>query len=354
MANVSDVAKAAGVSRTTVSLALRNHPKISAPVREKVRQIARQIGYQPNPLVNAHMAYVRTMHRHETGLTIAFVCNRSLADMEQDRRTPMRKYHEACRQRAEALGHKVELFNLGEAGMTNRRLEDILRARGIQGMILHPLNESAALPRLTLDLKGFAAVMIEHAYLEPGLHKVCDDQFATIGRLIQKMLDGGYTRIGIAMDRRMDEHANHHWLAGYQTYQSLCDESFRIPHFITPAWKQEHFLAWYRRWRPEAIITIDEDIVLWLRAAGVRVPQDVACATLYWTDARPYLSGFYQHYEVIGANAVDLIVGQLYHNEHGVPAEPKTVLAEAVWKTGETMPPRAEAGYRSALRVWRR
>lgn len=354
MVNLSDVAKEAGVSRTTVSLALRNHPKISAPVRAKVRAIARKIGYQPNPLVNAHMAYVRAMHRHETGLAIAFICNRSAADMERDHRTPVKKYFHACRRRAEALGYKVELFNVAEPGMTDRRLGQILRARGIQGAILHPLNESGAVARLTLDLKGFAAVMIEHAYLEPKLHKVCDDQFATIGRLIQRMLDGGYSRIGIAMDRRMDEHANHHWLGGYQTYQALCDDSLRIPHCITPDWNRESFLAWYRRWRPEAIITIDEDIVPWLREAGVSVPEEVACATLYWKEDRPYLSGFYQHHEVIGANAVDLIIAQLYHNERGVPKEPKTVLAEAVWKAGATMPSRSKTGYRSELRIWKR
>ncbi len=354
MPNLTDVAKQARVSRTTVSLALRNNPKISAAVRARVRAVAEKIGYQPNPLVNAHMAYVRTMHPHATGLSIAFICNRDLASIEADHRTPLKKYLQACRARAQAIGYQVELFNVAAPGMTEKRLIGILHARGIRGIILYPLNDSGPLARLNLDIKGFATVMIEHAYIEPRLHKVCDDQFATIGRLIQKMLDFGYTRIGIAMASTMDEHANHHWLAGYQTYQALCDESQRIPHFVTPAWTRENFLAWYRQWRPEAIITIDEDIVPWLREAGLNVPQAVACATLYWTEERPYLSGFYQHHEVIGANAVDLITAQLYHNEHGVPPEPKTVLAEAVWKAGETMPTRANSDYRSSVRIWKR
>lgn len=354
MENLTDVAEMAGVSRTTVSLALRNNPKISPAVRMRVRTAARQLGYRPNPLVNAHMAYVRTMHPHVTGVTIAFVCNRSLAQMEADRRSPMRIYYHACRRRAQELGYNVELFNLDEPDMSPRRLASILHARGIRGIVFHPFTDSAALPKLPLDVSSFASVTIEHAFFEPRLHKVCDDQFATISRLIQKILDAGYSRIGIAMDRRMDEHANHQWLAGYQTYQALCDPPLRIPHFITSGWNKETFLEWYRQSRPEAVITIDEDIVLWLRESGVKVPRDVACATLYWTNDRPYLSGFYQHHEVIAANAVDLVVGQMYHNERGVPSEPKTVLAEAVWKPGSTMPTRPESAQRAPLRIWRR
>jgi DNA-binding LacI/PurR family transcriptional regulator len=196
--------------------------------------------------------------------------------------------------------------------------------------------------------------MIEHVFIDPRLHKVCDDQFSTIGRLIQRMLDYGCVRIGIAMSSRADDHANHHWLAGYQAFQSLTGAANRIPHLITPDWSQRTFLAWFKKWRPEAIITIDEDIVVWLREAGVRVPEDVGCATLYWKEDRDYLSGFYQNHEHIGAAAVDLVAGQLYHNERGLPAEQKTVLIESVWKEGATLIRTTPPGARSPLRVWTR
>jgi DNA-binding LacI/PurR family transcriptional regulator len=46
--SIRDIAKAAGVSHTTVSRALRNSPLISGEVREDVQRIARQMGYTPN------------------------------------------------------------------------------------------------------------------------------------------------------------------------------------------------------------------------------------------------------------------------------------------------------------------
>ncbi len=54
-ATLDDVARSAGVHRTTVSLALRNHPRIPQATRDRVKQIANDLGYRINPLVSALM-----------------------------------------------------------------------------------------------------------------------------------------------------------------------------------------------------------------------------------------------------------------------------------------------------------
>lgn len=351
---LGDIAKLAKVSRTTVSLALRNSPRISEKVRTKVQAVARKLEYRQNPLVTAHMSYVRSLHPRYTGQCIALIGNQTLAQIEADNRRPLRKYLAATRERARALGFELELFNLAEPGMTSQRLTKILIARGITGVIFLPLDDGVGLVGLPLNPDPFAMVMVEHVFVEPRLHKVCNDQFSTIGRMIQRLLDHGYHRIGIAMSTVADDHANHYWLAGYQAFQSLTEKANRVPHFITPSWTKELFLAWYDRWKPEVIITIDEDAVIWLREAGFRVPEDVGCVTLYWKEDRAYLSGYYQNYEQIGAGALDLVTSQLYHNERGLPPEQKTLLVEAVWKDGVTLIRRTPADTRSPLRVWTR
>ncbi len=45
---IKDIAKAADVSYSTVSKALRNSPLVKEPTKEKIIQIAKQLGYQPN------------------------------------------------------------------------------------------------------------------------------------------------------------------------------------------------------------------------------------------------------------------------------------------------------------------
>jgi len=57
---LADVARKAGVHRATVSLSLRNHPRIPVATRERIRAIASELGYRINPLVSALMQSRRT------------------------------------------------------------------------------------------------------------------------------------------------------------------------------------------------------------------------------------------------------------------------------------------------------
>ena len=349
------IADRANVSSTTVSLALRNNPKISAETRTRVQTLARELGYRANPLISAHMSYLRALRPRPTGQCIAFLTSQSLTAIRADTRTPLRQYYLGARDRAHELGFELELFNLFDHGMSGRRLSQILVTRGIAGAIIAPLTEGAGLSDVTLQWDSFALTTIEHTFVEPRLHKVCHDEFSTISRLIQRLLDAGFARIGVAMHQRADDHANHLWLAGYQTFQALTAEKNRIPHLITPHWGRDTLLAWYKRWKPEAIITISAEVVAWLRDGGVRVPEDVSCATLYWKADRPFLSGFYQNHELMAAAAVDMVASQLNRNERGIPHSEKTILIQAEWRDGETLRPLASARADSAaLRLWRR
>jgi LacI family transcriptional regulator len=193
------IADRVGMSRTTVSLSLRNHPKIPEATRAQVKAAAEELEYRPNPLVSAHMALIRTLKPRYTGQCVAFVCNRSLREIMADNLTPLRLYYEGAKARAEEAGYSLQYFNLKERGMTERRLSQILIARGIHGVIIAPLSEGGGVSNVELQWDSFALAMIEHTFLEPRLHKVCNDEFSTVGRLIQRLLDYGHERIGIAM-----------------------------------------------------------------------------------------------------------------------------------------------------------
>ncbi len=351
---LQDIADIAQVSRTTVSLALRGYPKISLAMRNKVNALAQKLGYRPNPLLAAHMTALRTRCPQNTGQCLAFVCSRSLREVEADTKRPVRYYFRGARARAAEFGYNLEFFNLKDDGMTERRLSQILVSRGIRGVIVAPLTEGRGVSDVKLDWDAFALATIEHTFVEPRLHKVCNDEFSTVGRTIQRLLDHGFQRIGIALRSEMDDHANHFWLAGYQAFQALTKSKHRVPHFITPHWNKPAFARWFKRWRPEAIITINDDIVNWLREMDVRVPENVSCVTLYWKEDRPQLSGYYQSHELSAAGAVDLVVSQLNRNERGLPETEKTMLTQAVWREGNTLRPREQAPAPAELRVWKR
>ena len=45
---IKDIARAAGVSHTTVSRALKGNPAISAETTERIQELAQQMGYIPS------------------------------------------------------------------------------------------------------------------------------------------------------------------------------------------------------------------------------------------------------------------------------------------------------------------
>lgn len=49
-ASITDIAKALGISASTVSRALRDHPDINADTRQRVQEFARKVNYRPNAL----------------------------------------------------------------------------------------------------------------------------------------------------------------------------------------------------------------------------------------------------------------------------------------------------------------
>ena len=54
-ATLQDVADRAGVHRSTVALALRDHPRIPEATRVRIKAVADQLGYRVNPFVAALM-----------------------------------------------------------------------------------------------------------------------------------------------------------------------------------------------------------------------------------------------------------------------------------------------------------
>src|SRR5438128_7703876 len=52
-----EVARRARVHRTTVSLALSDSPRIPAKTKARIKRIAQELGYAPDPMLTALIAY---------------------------------------------------------------------------------------------------------------------------------------------------------------------------------------------------------------------------------------------------------------------------------------------------------
>src|SRR6185312_16192999 len=122
---LQEVADRAGVHRSTVSLALRDHPRISESVRRKIQSLAQQLGYRINPLVSALMQSRRS-GRAVKHLTLAYVTNYPTRYGWRPEHHDRPDLFPGAADRARDFGYRLEHCWLAEPGMTAERFCDIL------------------------------------------------------------------------------------------------------------------------------------------------------------------------------------------------------------------------------------
>ena len=135
----------------------------------------------------------------------------------------------------------------------------------------------------------------------------------------------------------MDGLVDHRFSAGFWVGQTRVAKDQHIPQFPFTRNGRRPFETWYERYKPDSIVCIHEDIKDWLAAIKVRVPQDVGLIHLDRTPDLTDWAGMNQHNDMVGAAAIDLVVGQLHRNECGIPEFPKCVMIESSWVSGKTV-----------------
>lgn len=131
------LAKLLGLSRTTISDALRGSPRVDPKTAKRVQQAAAAAGYRRNPLAGALMSELR---RSRGGAFHGVLAAVDFTEVARPDHAP--RYHReliaGAETRAADLGFKVEKFQVGTSGITVQRLDSILQSRGIHGVILLP------------------------------------------------------------------------------------------------------------------------------------------------------------------------------------------------------------------------
>lgn len=337
---IRELAKLAGVSRTTVSMALRNSPRISLAMREKIARLAEERGYQRDPVVSALMNQLRTTRKVRSVEKIAYL---TFWDSAEGWRENVNEngYFQGASARAEHLGYEVEAFWARQPGMTSSRLSRILYARGIRGVLIAPLPR--VLGHVTLDWRYFAAAALSLTILKPDLHRASHDYHAGMQLALHSLKKLGYRRPGFANMSVFDKRTKHGWLSGFLTYQHQLAHQFQIPPLLVPGirhhdeWDRDRYARWLEKWKPDAVVCNTEQPLHLARELGYRVPGDLGFASLHKLRIEDPWAGVDRQSEEIGAAGVDLVVGQLQNNEFGLPACPKTVMINSIWQDGPTV-----------------
>lgn len=360
-ATLQDVAEKAGVHRSTVSLALRDNPRISASVRSRVQRIAKELGYRSNPLVTALMRSRRTRCTAHH-VVIAYVTSHATRYGWRPPHHDRPDYFPGAARRAEELGYKLEDFWLNEPGMTPERFANILASRGINGMLVGRLPPGRN--ELHLPWERFSAVALGLTLINPDLNRVSEDAFASATEAIHQCRAKGHRRIGFVMSEPDDSpHIGDRWMGAYLRLQLHCPPEDRMPpcEYRPPGEFEPHFLKWFDEYKPDAILATHADpVAALLRDSGSRAAKAARLYVLVNDKLHLGHTGIHLDPGIVGSLAVDMVVGMMHRGETGLPAEPHHVLVPGRWMEGAASAPpssakaRGSAGKRAAASAGRR
>ncbi|MFA6959193.1 MAG: LacI family DNA-binding transcriptional regulator [Opitutaceae bacterium] len=335
--SIRELAAQLGISRTTVSLALRRHPSVASKTRDRVLAAAKKAGYQSNALVNALMTQVRGRKRlNPTGEVITYLT--AFENQEHWKTMPsIVAQYEGAKVRASELGFDLQHMWMGNLGMHSRRISHTLRSRGIRASLLAPLPMDH--DTLALNWNDHTVVAIGYSFQQVALHRVVHHNINAMFACYASLRRFGYKRIGLTIHRLDDSRVNHLWQCGFLGAQRIYGGDRLEPLIFDDYVDPSPFVKWLRASKPDALIGIWRHVTLdWLQELGINVPEDMGFASLDpGTEYEGRIAGIHQDNHSVGMAAVDVLAGQLFRNEIGIPSAPKITMVEGTWMDGPTV-----------------
>jgi LacI family transcriptional regulator len=337
--NVRYIAKLAGVSPSAVSLALRDSPRISAKTKALVLKLARETGYAPDARIVSLMRHLRKPRDVRPQACFGVI---SFYDTprpwEQSRH--LSRIHEGMQARASSLGYRLEPLWLRAPGMTNRRFDDILVTRGIDGLLCFgspDINEE------------FPAELGQHAIVTVGLsirtplHRVTSHFYNDTLHALDRVHALGYQRPGLVLGMHEDTRSAYAHSAAYLGWcEHVLGPGAALPILRMQGLEEPPFTAWLVRQKPDVIVFVHlPDMVLRLRSVlrrlQVPVPKKLGVVVLSHEVQGSGFSGLQQNQRVMGAWAVELLAARIANQDLGIPATPRTELVESEWIEGDSL-----------------
>lgn len=336
MPTLRSLARTLGLSTAAVSNALNGHGRIAPATRLRVKRAARAVGYRPNPLTASLMGQLRRSGGSRFHGVVAAI------DLVEPGRPPHgRSFHgellRGAAQRANAAGFKFAEFVVGRDDLTTARLDSILRARGIHGILVLPAWHSPDWSGL--DWSRYAGVYTDYNSSNPRLHCVCCNHYRSVMLAMARLAERGYRRPGLFLERSRNARIHHRWSAGFFAFQQTHPGFDAVPPLYFDTLDRREFIAWFQAHQPDVVIAHHPETIAWMEAAGARVPDTHGFFSLNLADqtaSRP-CAGLDQQPAELGARSIEMLVAQLQRNERGVPEWPTTTTIPGRWVDGPTL-----------------
>lgn len=341
---IQDVARRAGVSGMTVSRVMKNHPNVAPDTRERVQRAIDETGYRSNPLLTALVQQRQRKSGQDRGLVLAYVVDSNytigVSGFPSD-------LFEGARDEALKHGFKLEVFQSERRKSESARLDSIIHARGIPGLIIGPVPLDLLYRGFEFQWDRYAAIVLDYGFEGPHFDRVLADHYTATRMALSECARRGLQRIGLLMGRVFHERVGHRTLAIYWGEYHDSAVHAGLPPLILDTWNEADFARWFDAEAPEVIVTtwiFLPQLTAFLHSRGVRVPDDLGIINL---NTRPepkdtalgslVFSGTDAGAREMGKAASQNLIACLYRNERGVPSSGSETVIRPHWLAGETL-----------------
>lgn len=198
--SLSDVARHAGVSTATASLALRDNPRIPAVTRERVRNAAIAVGYR----YNRQAASLRTQCSMTVGLMITDVANPYFAALAGGVEAELERH-----------GYLTFLLNSGDDKARQEKQIASLLEHGVDGILLSPADNTTPAEVEAIALSGVPVVQVSRSVSGAGCDIVGPDNREAAREAVRHLVALGHRRIAF-IGGGQGSSARRERLAGYR------------------------------------------------------------------------------------------------------------------------------------------
>lgn len=186
--SISDIAEAAGVSKTLVSFALSDKPqayRVSPETAKRIKAIADEMGFVRNSVA----ASLRTGKTHTIGVIITDISNRFFADIAR-----------SIEDFAAKAGYSVIFGSSDDRPERLRQLINIFCQRGVDGLILVPCDGAREVIEEAIAT-GVPVVLMDRTYPELEVSSVTLDNVKATGMAVEELVSNEYQRIALVSYR---------------------------------------------------------------------------------------------------------------------------------------------------------
>ncbi|MBS3850201.1 MULTISPECIES: LacI family DNA-binding transcriptional regulator [Devosia] len=178
---LKDIADRTGFSTNTVSLALRDSPRIPAETRELIRQAAASLNYLPNFIAKSLVS----RETKTIGLVLTDITNPTLTHTAQ-------AIELALAERGYATLFATSNNKLSE----EKKVLELVRSRQVDGILIYPTSHRQIDHIRALRLANYPVVMLV-GDPDSGLDAVCVDESRGAYKATKHLIDIGHKRIGL-------------------------------------------------------------------------------------------------------------------------------------------------------------